>query len=80
MKVRIRVFAYVLLFSFSFSGICQDAAPSDQSGTFVMVGRTSDAVILAVDSKVTHLPVKGQPDVPTKSIDGSAKTRRCRAT
>jgi hypothetical protein len=36
------------------SGVTQSAEEvSDQSGTLVMVGKTSDAVILSVDSKVT---------------------------
>jgi hypothetical protein len=43
---------------------------SDESGTLVMVARSKSAVVLSVDSKVTHLkPLPGFPDIPIDPND-----------
>jgi hypothetical protein len=70
----IRGFSCVVLFSIagnSHNSLCAQA-PSDESGTLVMVARAIDMVVVSVDSKVTH-NAGDAADIAADPVDGKRK-------
>jgi hypothetical protein len=56
-----------------FASICVCQSPAlegDESGTLIMASRTSDAVVVSADSKISH---NGRENYPTNPTDGQRK-------
>ena len=70
-SVRASVMTFIAALIFATDAVSQP--PSDESGTLVMIARTSSEIIISVDSKITHLNFQG-PQAPSfKEIDGDRK-------